>query len=279
MDPKGLGTVSVELNRNTAAQLLARLCVELGTEDATVTGVLSRSLGLLDLAQQTKRRGGRLCFVNERGETVGRGVLDESKDRPRLPSLSPDHSRQDQREPAQVHQPRRDDRSQRQRDGFHSDCRSVEHPPVQATAVKSNRAGWARGTARLATRSGNGQEQPGGAGEAGDRPGDHLLEVDADARRARRDPRRGARSCRASSQREPKSIVTHKDRYTGNSLDGTRVAASHFRRTYKEALKRQICQRHLRSRTIRSSSQSATTSVIARGRQSLSRTRTQSSST
>ena len=66
MDPKGVGTVSVELNR-TAAELLARLCVELETDDPA--GVLSRSLGLLDLAQQTRRRGGRLCFVNEHGET------------------------------------------------------------------------------------------------------------------------------------------------------------------------------------------------------------------
>jgi pimeloyl-CoA synthetase len=65
MDPRGVGTVAVELN-NTAAQLLAQLCVELATDDAT--GVLSRALGLLDLAQQTKRRGGRLCFVNTRGE-------------------------------------------------------------------------------------------------------------------------------------------------------------------------------------------------------------------
>jgi hypothetical protein len=65
MDPKGVGTVSVELN-NTAAQLLARLCVELDTED--VSGVLSRALGLLDLSLRTKRQGGRLCFINERGE-------------------------------------------------------------------------------------------------------------------------------------------------------------------------------------------------------------------
>lgn len=65
MDPKGVGTVSVELN-NTAAQLLARLCVELDTED--VSGVLSRALGLLDLSLRTRRQGGRLCFINERGE-------------------------------------------------------------------------------------------------------------------------------------------------------------------------------------------------------------------
>ena len=65
MDPMGVGTVAVELNR-TAAELLARLCVEIGTDDPA--GVMSRALGLLDLAQQTKRRGGRLCFINEQGD-------------------------------------------------------------------------------------------------------------------------------------------------------------------------------------------------------------------
>jgi pimeloyl-CoA synthetase len=67
MDPRGVGTVTVELN-NTLAELLARLCVELGTEDAT--GVLSRALGLLEMVQRTKRQGGRLCFVNERGDVA-----------------------------------------------------------------------------------------------------------------------------------------------------------------------------------------------------------------
>jgi hypothetical protein len=64
-DPRGMGTVTVELN-HTLAELLARLCVELDTEDAT--GVLSRALGLLEMVQHTKRHGGRLCFVNSRGE-------------------------------------------------------------------------------------------------------------------------------------------------------------------------------------------------------------------
>jgi hypothetical protein len=64
-DPRGVGTVSVELN-HTLAELLARLCVELGTDDPT--GVMSRALGLLEMVQHTKRRGGRLCFVNDRGE-------------------------------------------------------------------------------------------------------------------------------------------------------------------------------------------------------------------
>ena len=67
MDPRGVGTVQVELN-NTAAQLLASLCVELGTDDAV--GVLSRALGVLDLCVRSKKQGSTLCIVNERGESA-----------------------------------------------------------------------------------------------------------------------------------------------------------------------------------------------------------------
>jgi len=66
-DPRGVGSVTIELN-HTLAELLARLCVELDTED--VTGVVSRALGLLEMVQHTKRHGGRLCFINERGEVA-----------------------------------------------------------------------------------------------------------------------------------------------------------------------------------------------------------------
>ena len=64
-DPRGIGGVQLELN-NTAAQLLASLCVELKTEDPVA--VLSRALGLLDLVVRTQARGGRLCFQNAHGE-------------------------------------------------------------------------------------------------------------------------------------------------------------------------------------------------------------------
>ncbi len=64
-DPLGKGPVTVELN-HTLAELLAKLCVEMGTEDPG--DVMSRALGLLEMVQRTKRAGGRLCFVNERGE-------------------------------------------------------------------------------------------------------------------------------------------------------------------------------------------------------------------
>jgi len=67
MDPRGAGTVSIELN-HTLAELLARLCVELETDDPS--GVVSRALGLLEMVQHTKRHGGRLCFINARGDVA-----------------------------------------------------------------------------------------------------------------------------------------------------------------------------------------------------------------
>jgi len=67
MDPRGKGPVAIELNP-TLAELLVRLCVELETDD--YLAVMSRALGLFDLAQKTKRTGGRLCFVNDRGEAA-----------------------------------------------------------------------------------------------------------------------------------------------------------------------------------------------------------------
>ncbi|HEU4613856.1 MAG TPA: hypothetical protein VFS15_17305 [Kofleriaceae bacterium] len=66
-DPRATGSVTVELNA-TLAQLLAKLCVELDTED--YAGVLSRALGLLEMVQRTKRQGGRLVFVNEHGQSA-----------------------------------------------------------------------------------------------------------------------------------------------------------------------------------------------------------------
>ncbi|MEZ4399622.1 MAG: hypothetical protein R3B06_06370 [Kofleriaceae bacterium] len=65
MDPRGKAPVSIDLNP-TLAELLARLCAEQGTDD--YLGLLSRALGLYDMAQRTRRSGGRLCFVNPHGE-------------------------------------------------------------------------------------------------------------------------------------------------------------------------------------------------------------------
>jgi len=66
-DPLGKGPITVELN-HTLAELLAKLCVELETDDPQ--DVMSRALGLLEMVQHTKRQGGRLCFVNARGDVA-----------------------------------------------------------------------------------------------------------------------------------------------------------------------------------------------------------------
>ena len=65
MDPRGVGPVQVTLNA-TAAALLARLCAETGTDDPS--GLVVRALGLFEMAQRTRRQGGRLVFVNEHGD-------------------------------------------------------------------------------------------------------------------------------------------------------------------------------------------------------------------
>ena len=67
MDPRGVGTVSVPLN-NTAAQLLAQLCVTLETDDAA--GVLSRALGLLDLAVAAKKQGRRIVMYDPTTDAI-----------------------------------------------------------------------------------------------------------------------------------------------------------------------------------------------------------------
>ncbi len=64
MDPHGQGPVDVRLNA-TAAQLLLKLCGEMG--EANPTSVLMRALGLLEMAQRTKRSGGKIIFRNEHG--------------------------------------------------------------------------------------------------------------------------------------------------------------------------------------------------------------------
>jgi hypothetical protein len=57
--------VQLRLNA-TAAQLLARLCAETGTDDPS--GLVVRALGLFEMAQRTKRQGGKLVFRNQRGD-------------------------------------------------------------------------------------------------------------------------------------------------------------------------------------------------------------------
>ena len=85
---------------------------------------------------------------------------------------------------------------------------------------------------------GQGEPQPGGAGEAGDRPGEHLLEVEISI-----DELAEILGEELSLPRiEPKGaekIVSYRDRYTGIRSTGPE-SLRHFRRTFKQALRRQI---------------------------------------
>jgi hypothetical protein len=56
--------VEVPLNA-TAAQLLVKLCADLGTDEPA--GVIARALGLLELALSARRGGRRLAIVDASG--------------------------------------------------------------------------------------------------------------------------------------------------------------------------------------------------------------------
>jgi uncharacterized protein len=80
--------------------------------------------------------------------------------------------------------------------------------------------------------------EPDGHGQAGDSPGQHVMEVDVSLEDLAKIL--GEELQLPSIQNKgKKNIVTQKDRYTGVAMAGPE-SLRHFKRTYKEALKRQI---------------------------------------
>ncbi len=97
--------------------------------------------------------------------------------------------------------------------------------------------GVGQGDGEVGDTIGQGEAQP-GAGEAGDRPGEHMLEVEVSLEELAEILGEELSLPRI----EPKSaerIISYKDRYTGIRSTGPE-SLRHFRRTYKEALRRQI---------------------------------------
>ncbi|WP_428261248.1 DUF444 family protein [Haliangium sp.] len=97
--------------------------------------------------------------------------------------------------------------------------------------------GVGQGDGEVGDSLGQGEAKP-GAGEAGDRPGEHLLEVEVDLDELAEILGEELELPRI----EPKGaerIVSYKDRYTGIRSTGPE-SLKHFRRTYRQALKRQI---------------------------------------
>lgn len=84
----------------------------------------------------------------------------------------------------------------------------------------------------------DGEDGPGGPGEAGDQPGEHALEVDVSLEELAEILGEELSLPRIEPKGSEK-LTTHKDRYTGIRTTGPE-SLKHFRRTYKEALKRQV---------------------------------------
>jgi sporulation protein YhbH len=98
--------------------------------------------------------------------------------------------------------------------------------------------GVGQGDGEVGDSLGQGEPQPGGAGEAGDRPGEHLLEVDVSLEELAQILGEELELPRIEPKGTEK-IVAHKDRYTGIRSTGPE-SLKHFRRTFKQALRRQI---------------------------------------
>jgi sporulation protein YhbH len=86
-----------------------------------------------------------------------------------------------------------------------------------------------------------GKEMPGAGSEAGDAPGQHVLEVEVELEELAR--MLGEELELPNIQpKGKKSFQTRKDKYTGIRRAGPE-SLRHFKRTYKEALKRQLAMR------------------------------------
>ncbi len=121
------------------------------------------------------------------------------------------------------------------------DTVSIPLPSVDIPRFKhgsTQQGGVGQGDGEVGDSVGQGEPQPGEAGEAGDRPGEHLLEVDVGLDEL-------AEILGEELELpniEPKGserIVAKKDRYKGIRTSGPE-SLRHFRRTYKQALRRQI---------------------------------------
>ncbi|MCI0416737.1 DUF444 family protein [bacterium] len=97
--------------------------------------------------------------------------------------------------------------------------------------------GVGQGDGDVGTALGPGNPQD-GSGKAGDSPGSHLLEVEITLEELAQILGEELELPNVEP-RGKKNIVTEKDRYTGISRSGPE-SLRHFKRTYKEALRRQI---------------------------------------
>ena len=98
------------------------------------------------------------------------------------------------------------------------------------------KGGVGQGEGEVGAVIGAGEEE--GSGQAGDSPGQHVMEVDVPLEELAQLLGEELQ-LPAIQKKGRKNITTEKDRYTGISMSGPE-SLRHFKRTYREALKRQI---------------------------------------
>jgi len=120
------------------------------------------------------------------------------------------------------------------------DAVSIPLPQVDIPHFKfgdKQQGGVGQGDGEPGDALGQGQEKP-GQGEAGDRPGDHLVEIEVSLQELAEIMSEELELPRILPKGTEK-IVSWKDRYTGIRNTGPE-SLRHFRRTFKQALRRQI---------------------------------------
>jgi sporulation protein YhbH len=119
------------------------------------------------------------------------------------------------------------------------DLVSIPLPQIDIPHVRfgEKQGGVGQGQGDPGDQLGQGKPEP-GQGEAGEKPGEHVLEVDVSLEELAAILGEELKLPRIEPRGKEK-IVAEKDRYTGIRRTGPE-SLRHFRRTFKEALKRQV---------------------------------------
>src|SRR5207302_10848028 len=121
------------------------------------------------------------------------------------------------------------------------DTVSIPLPQVDIPHFKhgdKQQGGVGQGEGEVGDALGQGQEQPGSGHQAGDRPGDHLMDIEVSLQELAEIMGEELELPRIQPKGTEK-IIAWKDKYSGIRTTGPE-SLPHFRRTYRQAMRRQI---------------------------------------
>jgi len=121
------------------------------------------------------------------------------------------------------------------------DTVAIPIPQVEIPHFKhgdKQQGGVGQGDGEVGDALGQGQEQPGQGQKAGDRPGDHLLDIEVSLQELAEIMGEELELPRIQPKGTEK-IIAWKDKYSGIRTTGPE-SLRHFRRTFRQALRRQI---------------------------------------